>query len=400
MNKSNVFMPDRERFLAICRGKRPGDLSILDWFQRHYEETPKEWIKQGAPKEILSTAAYNRYFQFDHLYPLDDIISEHNRADLMEQVEGVWSPKLYEPTPPVVPVFEVKVIKEDERHRIETTYGGQTVEILKEFPWRMPKYLDHPVKDRATWNEYKKRLDPYTPERWPSDWSAYVEKVNNEDCPTMLLLEGFFNVLRYAMGTEGLLYMFYDDPSLIEDMMDHILYFEIVIAKRAVRDLRIDTARFSEDMGYKSGSLISPDMFKKFMIPRYKQITDLLRSNGVDILQMDSDGNINELIPIWFDECGINLHWPLEVAAGMDGVDLRKKYGKEITLGGNIDKRVFAKGKDAIRKEVLSKVPFLVETGGYFPGIDHAVPPDVSFEDFRYFINLLREIGGMEKLPE
>lgn len=49
------------------------------------------------------------------------------------------------------------------------------------------------------------------------------------------------------------------------------------------------------------------------------------------------------------------------------------------------------------------KVPldtFHMETGAYFPALDHSIPPTVSFENFRYFINLVREIAGMEKLPE
>ena len=83
----------------------------------------------------------------------------------------------------------------------------------------------------------------------------------------------------------------------------------------------------------------------------------------------------------------------------MDAVALRKKYGKDLILSGNIDKRVFAKGKDAIREEVMSKVPFLLETGGYLPSLDHAIPPDVPLEGFLYYINLLREIGGMDELP-
>jgi uroporphyrinogen decarboxylase len=291
------------------------------------------------------------------------------------------------------------VIREDERHRVETTYGGATVLVSKEFPWRMPKYLEYPVKDRATWNQYKKRLDPDTAARWPADWKAYVEKTNNRDAPTMLHLSGFFGMLREWMGLENLLYAFYDDPGLVEEMMDQLLHLGMAVAKRATNDLRIDVVRFWEDMAYKSGPMISPQMFKKFMIPRYKKITDFLRGRGIDILYLESDGNINELIPIWLNECGINLHNPLEVAAGMDAVALRRKYGKDLTLCGNIDKRVFAKGKEAIRLEVLSKVPFLVETGGYFPCIDHAIPPDISFEDFCFFINLLRVIGGTEKLP-
>jgi len=395
MNKANVPMPNRERFLDICHGKRPGDVSIIDWFNRYWLDVPDEWIKQGAPKEIKKADAFNRYFQFEHIHNLQEIVSEHNRTDLPETEAG----EFFFVTPAILPVFEKKVISEDERHRVEMTHGGTTVEVSKEFPGRMPKYLDRPVKDRATWNEYRKRLDPYTPERWPSDWWGFVEKTNSEDTPTLLMLEGFFGILREWTGMENLLYMFYDDPKLVEDMMDHMLYFMMGIAQRVLRDVRVDCIRFWEDMAYKTGPLISPDMFKKYMVPRYKKVTEFLHSHGIDVIHVDCDGNIDELIPLWL-ECGINFHWPLEVAAGMDAVALRKKYGKELILSGNIDKRVFVKGKDAIREEVMSKVPFLLETGGYLPSLDHAIPPDVPLEGFRYYTNLLREIGGMEKLPE
>jgi uroporphyrinogen decarboxylase len=46
----------------------------------------------------------------------------------------------------------------------------------------------------------------------------------------------------------------------------------------------------------------------------------------------------------------------------------------------------------------MSKVPFLLETGGYFPSVDHTVPPDVTFENYCYYINLMREVAGLEKL--
>jgi uroporphyrinogen decarboxylase len=82
----------------------------------------------------------------------------------------------------------------------------------------------------------------------------------------------------------------------------------------------------------------------------------------------------------------------------MDAVALRKKYGKDIILAGNIDKRVLIKGKEATRAEVMSKVPFLLGQGGYFPSVDHGVPPDVSFENYCYFINTLRGVAGLERL--
>jgi hypothetical protein len=46
----------------------------------------------------------------------------------------------------------------------------------------------------------------------------------------------------------------------------------------------------------------------------------------------------------------------------------------------------------------MSKVPFLLEQGGYFPCIDHGVPPDITFENYCYYINIMREVAGLEKL--
>ena len=181
-------------------------------------------------------------------------------------------------------------------------------------------------------------------------------------------------------------------------MMEHMCYLELECIKRVVKDMRLDFVYFWEDMAFKTGPLISPEMFRKYMLPRYKRVTDLLRSNGVDIIVVDSDGNIDELIPLWL-EGGVNGFWPLECAAGMDAVALRKKYGQDILLFGNIDKRELMKNKEAVRRQVMSKVPFLLEQGGYFPSVDHQVPPDVPFENFVYLINSMREVAGLGNLP-
>ncbi len=84
--------------------------------------------------------------------------------------------------------------------------------------------------------------------------------------------------------------------------------------------------------------------------------------------------------------------------AGNDAVALRKEYGQDLILGGNIDKRALIKGKYAIREEVMAKVPFLLEKGGYFPSVDHLVPPDVSLGNYQYYINTMREVAGLEKI--
>lgn len=386
----------KERFLDICHFKRPGDLYTADGF---WGQTLKMWVEQGAPKEMMNPGFCQDYFQFQYGRGLGEI-----RSCLWGFVPPITDLghgfTLQERGEILVPAYESRFISEDERTVTLINVSGQTVKSLKESlktGLGMPMYLDWPVKDRATWNEHKKRLDPNTPERWPSDWNAYVQEMNSKSEPLMLVVGSFYGLLREWVGMENLLYMFYDDPGLIEDMMEQVLYLETEIIKRTLKDIKIQRAAFWEDMCYKGGPLISPAMVRKFMMPRYKKITDLLHSYGVDVIFLDSDGNVEQLIPLWL-EVGINFIWPFEVAAGNDVVALRKKYGKDLIIGGAIDKRALIKGKEAIREEVMSKVPFLLKTGGYFPSVDHLVPPDVTFENYCYYINLMREVAGLEKL--
>ena len=399
-----MSISDRERFLGICHFERLGDLYISDWF---WPTALEEWVKQGAPKQIvpevheqehmwLGSGFLSDYFQFGRRYRVG-VASQEPRLD--SEIKRI-NHLLISPLAWVVaPNYEPRIISEDERTITFIDGAGRTLRVFKDNPYNMPMYLDWPVKDRATWNEYKKRLDPDAPERWPADWNAHVQEMNKlgEENPISLSVGSFYGFLREWVGSENILYMFYDDPVLIEDMMEQMLYLETEVIKRVVKDIRVDMATFWEDMCYKSGPLISPAMVRKFMVPRYKNITDLLHSNGVDVIFLDSDGNVSELIPLWL-ECGINYNWPLEVAAGNDAIALRKKYGKDLIIGGTIDKRALIKGKEAIREEVMSKVPFLLEQGGYLPCVDHAVPPDVTFENYCYYINLMREVAGLEKL--
>lgn len=74
-------------------------------------------------------------------------------------------------------------------------------------------------------------------------------------------------------------------------------------------------------------------------------------------------------------------------------IRLRKEYGKSLQLMGGIDKRKLAKTKKEVEKEVMSKIPWMFEQGGYIPMVDHAVPPDVPLENFLYYRQLLKEIS-------
>jgi uroporphyrinogen decarboxylase len=83
----------------------------------------------------------------------------------------------------------------------------------------------------------------------------------------------------------------------------------------------------------------------------------------------------------------------------MDPVRLRNQYGKDLALCGGIDKRELTKDRDAIRQELLKKLPPLLDSGGYIPTVDHTVPHDVPYENFLFYLEMKREIAeGRQRL--
>ena len=80
----------------------------------------------------------------------------------------------------------------------------------------------------------------------------------------------------------------------------------------------------------------------------------------------------------------------------MDGIALRKRYGRNIIMTGHVDKRMLAKGKHEIEGE-LWKVRTLLRHGGYFPSCDHHVPPDVPYQNILYFLNEMRKMSAFQE---
>jgi len=139
--------------------------------------------------------------------------------------------------------------------------------------------------------------------------------------------------------------------------------------------------------------MISPRMVRQFILPTYQKWVDAIRASGCPIVTVDSDGYVGELIPIWL-EAGFNACTPIEAAAGNDIVEFRQRFGKRMAFTGGIDKRALAAGGETMRTEVLRVVPPLLRDGGFIPGCDHGVPPDISWENFVEYGRLLAQLTG------
>jgi uroporphyrinogen decarboxylase len=150
-------------------------------------------------------------------------------------------------------------------------------------------------------------------------------------------------------------------------------------------------------MAGKSGPLIGPRQVSAFIKPYFSRVWDLLSSRGTKIFDMDSDGNMMAVLDAYL-ECGLNSMHPMEPAAGMDIVEIRKKYGNRLAMRGGIDKHVLRSSKEAIRAELEYKLQPLMQQGGIAFGLDHRITNGTPLENYRYYVNLGREMLGLPPL--
>ena len=52
-----------------------------------------------------------------------------------------------------------------------------------------------------------------------------------------------------------------------------------------------------------------------------------------------------------------------------------------------VDKRILSHGRDAVRLYLKEFIP-LIEEGGFIPAVDHTIPPEVSWDDFRMYMDM------------
>jgi uroporphyrinogen decarboxylase len=362
-------MTERQRFHATMH-YGPRDRSPICDFS-FWDETLPVWHKQGLPEWV-------------HLENSDDFFG----MDTFSHLTGV--------TPGLYPLFEEKVIEERGDYQVLQQPDGVWV-LKRKSMSSIPQHLRHLLVDRESWEaHYKPRLEPDNPGRYPVDWDQRVAEWKNPDRDYVIQLPGgsLFGWIRDWMGLENVAMLIYDDPVLFEEMVESLADCAIGLLTRILdTGGRFEGLSMWEDMAYRSGPLISPTHFKRFLVPHYRRIADLMHRYGVDVIWLDSDGDVSQLVPLWLD-AGINCMFPIEVGTwGADPVAYRKEYGKDLLMLGGFDKRILADSKEAIKKEVHRLTP-LLEEGGYIGFCDHRVPPDVRLENYWYYLELVREIWG------
>ncbi|MBT3605526.1 MAG: hypothetical protein HOE48_13325 [Candidatus Latescibacteria bacterium] len=373
-------MTPRERQLQSLLFQCPDKVTLAPGGPR--ESTRAVWHKQGLPEGV------------------------HYMKALYE-ILGI-EPDVQRPQPDLgvdfkmIPQFEEKVLEHKDGHYIVQDWMGAITEISDEFDYTYirsakdfvtRKWHKFPVQTRADWDQMVWRYDVDTPGRFPDDFDERCQKLQDRDGFLRVHFNGPFWQLREWVGLENLCVMMIEDSDFVREMIHHWTAFTSQILNRILQHITPDQVGFSEDMAYKAHSMISPAMVRAFLVPSYDQWISQMKAADVPVIFMDSDGQIEELIPIWI-EAGINCCGPIEVAAGNDIVAFRERFGKKMAYTGCVDKRAIAAGGDIMKAEVMRTVPPLLKAGGVIPGCDHGVPPDISWPNFVAYTRLLAQLTG------
>ncbi len=355
-------MTERERFLATLRGEpvdRVPDLEFGAW-----DETYPAWHAQGLPDSVTGCDAGIRSW-----FHTDDEAWE----------EGPWVDFGLRPG------FTPRVLEVRGNHQVMEDADGATVEMMRPgFGVSIPRHLRYAIETRKDWERIRdERLVLHDPARIPPDLGARCAATLTARTPVVLSCGSLYGWIRNWMGVEKLSETLYEDPAWVEEMMEHLTLLMLTVFRPLAGRCRIDQANWWEDMCFKTGPLLSPAMFARLMVPRYRRVADFLRNEcGCGFHLVDCDGRINELAPLWV-EAGINVLFPLE-APHTDPYAIRRALGDRVVLRGGFDKKPLIEGPSAIDREFDRLAPLLA-AGRFIPGVDHRVPPDVPLAHYRHY---------------
>jgi hypothetical protein len=247
--------------------------------------------------------------------------------------------------------------------------------------------------------DFKQRLDPDDQRRWPDGWKKFIRESKKSDQLVFLRVHrGLF----LSLGTgdwrrfERVMTLAAENQSFVEHYMHIQSRFACLLMEKILKDLTVDAAIFSEPIGGNEGPLISPQMYESLVLSSYQPLIRLLQQNGIRTIIFRTYANVRIYIPSIL-KFGINSLWACETNAEvMDYRQIRKEYGRDLRLIGGIDLDVLRAGKEAIKREIMEKVPLLIAEGGYVPLADGRVRSDIRFDNYYFYRKLLEDVTRPE----
>ncbi|HPO17377.1 MAG TPA: uroporphyrinogen decarboxylase family protein [Candidatus Hydrogenedentes bacterium] len=357
-----MTMTSQERMRHLLARKPVDRIGLYEHF---WGDTLSLWTQQGHIKEGESL---EDHFDFD--------------------IQSVWPFNLTAKLD-----FEPITVEETEETILTRDGNGALLRRSKTHD-TTPEHVDFLVKDRAGWEEH---IKPYlTPDRARIDFPAYRNAKRLAAEKNRFFTwggVGVFELMHPVCGHQYMLMGMAMDPDWVKDMVQTFAHLtvdlmEILFAEEGWPD----GFWFYEDMGFKGRPFISLPMYRDIIQPGHRHTIEFAKSQNRPVI-MHSCGYVAPLVPGMI-ESGVDCLQVIEVKAGMDLLQLYRDYGDRLSFMGGMDVRVlYTNEKDAIDRELTSKIPVVKGHFGYSLHSDHSIPNQVAYESYRYFVDRGLELG-------
>ena len=359
-------MTSRERMQAILAGEAPDRVALFEHF---WGETIRDsWSRQGWPEG----GSPDKIFEFD-LLPLG------------------WS------VDPVPFRGVSETLEEDDQHRLVRDGRGATLRYWKSKSGT-PEHVAFECTSPEIWKRYREPL-----------LELDLDRIDREHLPAALARakEGdqfcvfgnafVFELLRGILGDVCMLESFLLDPAWVHDFCRTYTDFYLRHYAWVFDHIGLPDGMFIyEDLGFSNGPFCSPATYGELIQPYHTELVDFFHSYGLPVI-LHSCGDVRQVFG-QLVQTGWDCLQPMEAKAGnfvLDYADQMTDYGRRLGFMGNIDVTVLNTGdRDRIRAEVELKVKGMVQRGaGYCFHSDHSIPPDVSYDSYRFAVEVMRECG-------
>jgi len=343
----------------------------------YWPQTIRRWLGEGLPadfeseRDVMFSERLDAFFGFDR--------------------EG----RGLRPNMEMDPPFEPEVIERKERSVVARDASGIVAERFgnEVDESSIPHFLAFPVRTPDDWEAMKARYRLDAPDRAvPAEQIDAARAAAAAGKAISLSCTGFYGQLRNWMGFEGLSLAFYDYPEMVLDMITHWAELAARQLEALPDDVPIDLVAWWEDMAGRNGPFVSPAMFREFCQVGYRRVMAAAKARGCVLATVDCDGNPHDIVGNWMEE-GVNIMFPLEVAAGCDPAAWREEFGMALRLKGGVAKSAVAAGPAAVDAE-FERIRPVFEQGGFIPHLDHLVPPDISYDNYRMYLDKKRKFIG------
>jgi uroporphyrinogen decarboxylase len=292
------------RYLVGAHVDRAPDVEFGYWPQ-----TIRRWLHEGLPKSLD-----------DWWYQDRERLSEKESSDMFNRKLDEYfgfdtageeiSLRVH-----MNPSFPEVIISRENDRTLVRDQGGVVAEryFTDVEESSIPHFISFPVKNRADWKDLSARYRAADPtRRFPESQIARLRAALAGGKMISAGMAGFYGQLRNWMGFENLSLCFYDDPALVEAMVETWADLCVEQIRKLPADIPLDYLSWWEDMASKNGPFVSPEQFRRFFLPAYTRVMDEARKRGCTLSIVDCDGDPGVLVPLWLD-AGVNIMFPLEI---------------------------------------------------------------------------------------